>query len=91
MKGFQEGADQVFRAASEGGQTISGGLALFVIVCVIWISHRRERQKAARATRAKRKAEIEAIVKSRPEDADLFHEVLDELGSDDDKDNPSKK
>lgn len=75
----------MFHAANEGGQTISGGLALFMIVCVIWISHRHERQKAARATRAKRKAEIEAIVKSRLEDADLFREVLDELDADDDK------
>ncbi|WP_435212648.1 hypothetical protein [Streptomyces sp. bgisy034] len=76
----------MLHAANEGSQTISGGLALFVIVCVIWISHRHERQKAARATRAKRKAEIEAIVKSRPEDADLFREVLEELDAGDNKD-----
>jgi hypothetical protein len=65
--------------ASEGGQAGSGVLALLVVVAVFWISNRRERLKRERALRAKKKAEIQAIVKSRPEDAPLFREVLDEL------------
>lgn len=76
----------MIRAASESGQTVSGSLAFFLLVAVIWAANRHERRKAERAKRAKRKTEIEAIVKSRPEDAELFREVLDELGGDDAKD-----
>ncbi|MDN3263292.1 hypothetical protein QWJ26_26480 [Streptomyces sp. CSDS2] len=76
----------MLEAASEGAPAVSGSVAFFVIVCVIWAANRHERQKAAQAKRAKRKAEIRAIVKSRPEDAELFREVLDELGKDDAKD-----
>jgi hypothetical protein len=76
----------MFQAASEGGQAVSGTAAFFVIVGVIWVANRRERRRAKQAARAKRKAEIQAIVASRPEDADLFREVLDDLDADDDKD-----
>lgn len=86
---FKGGVRQMLEAASEGTSAVSSTVAFFVIVCVIWAANRHERQQAARAKRAKRKAEIRAIVKSRPEDAELFREVLDELGSDDPKQRPS--
>ncbi len=76
----------MFRAASEGGQTVSGTFAILVIACVIWAANRHDRLKKEKAL-AKRKAEIkaemEAKLKAHPEDAPLFKEVLDELGPDD--------
>lgn len=72
----------MFQAVSEGAPAVSGSFAVFVIVCVIWAAHRHDKRKRELAQRAKRKAEIEAIVKSRPQDAPLFREALDELETD---------
>ncbi|WP_405954305.1 hypothetical protein [Streptomyces phaeochromogenes] len=69
----------MFQAASEGGQAGGGATAFFLIVLAIWALSRLDGGSAGRAKRAKRKREIDAIVRSRPEDADIFHEVLDEL------------
>ncbi|MET4669146.1 hypothetical protein [Streptomyces sp. PvR018] len=68
-------------AASAG--EVSGGVSvLLVIALVVWMLSRLDHRSSERAARTKRKTEIEAIVKSRPEDADLFREVLNELGTD---------
>lgn len=76
----------MFRAASEGSQTVSGTFAILVIACVIWAANRHDRLKKEKE-RAKRKAEIKAELKAklkvRPEDRPLIKEVLDELGPDD--------
>ncbi|MFC8080344.1 hypothetical protein ACFUN8_32990 [Streptomyces sp. NPDC057307] len=61
---------------------------ILLILLILWLLSRHDKRKAA-ARRAKRKAEIAAIVKSRPEDADLFIEVLDEVKAKDAKGKPS--
>ncbi|MEU3251085.1 hypothetical protein [Streptomyces sp. NPDC006997] len=68
-------------AASEGGQA-SGATAFILIVLAIWALSRLSGTTAHRAKRAKRKREIDAIVRSRPEDTDIFREVLDEVDYD---------
>ncbi|MFE1887218.1 hypothetical protein [Streptomyces microflavus] len=68
--------------AASGGETTGGVSALLLIALVVWMLSRLDHRSSERAARAKRKTEIKAIVKSRPEDADLFREVLDELGTD---------
>lgn len=69
--------------ANPGGETTGGASVLLVIVLVVWMLSRLSHRSSERAARTKCKTEIEAIVKSRPEDADLFREVLNELGTDD--------
>ncbi|EKX60650.1 hypothetical protein [Streptomyces ipomoeae] len=71
----------MFQAASEGGQA-SGATAFILIVLAIWALSRLGGSSAHRAKRAKRKREIDAIVRSRPEDTDIFREVLDEVDYD---------
>lgn len=63
---------------SEGGSATTGGLFVLGLL-IIWVLSLLDGGKAARVKRAKRKREIDAIVRSRPEDAELFREVLDEL------------
>jgi len=76
----------MFRAASEGSQTVSGTFAILVIACVIWAANRHDRLKKEKAL-AKRKAEIDAEMKARlkahPEDGPLIKAALDEIGPDD--------
>ncbi|MGW3931335.1 hypothetical protein ACWECC_24995 [Streptomyces microflavus] len=69
-------------AATEGGQA-NGFSTVVVIVLIFWVLSRLDGGKSARVKRAKRKREIDAFVRSRPEDAELFREVLDELDVDD--------
>ncbi len=76
-------------AAGESDASGSGIAAVLVVAVVIWLLSRHDRRTAATAGRAKRKAEIAAIVKSRPGDADLFQEVLDELKARDAKGKPT--
>lgn len=71
-------------AASEGGQA-SGATAFILLVLAIWALSRLDGSSAHRAKRAKRKREVDAIVRSRPEDANIFREVLDELDAEDSK------
>lgn len=68
--------------AASAGEASGGVSVLLVIALVVWMLSRLDHQSSERAARTKRKTEIEAIVKSRPEDADLFREVLNELGTD---------
>ncbi|MGW3931326.1 hypothetical protein ACWECC_24950 [Streptomyces microflavus] len=68
--------------ATSGGEATGGVSALLVIFLVVWMLSRLDHRSSERAARTKRKTEIEAIVKSRLEDADLFREVLNELGTD---------
>ncbi|QYA94401.1 hypothetical protein KZO11_12140 [Streptomyces anulatus] len=68
--------------AASGGETTGGVSALLWIAVVVWMRSRLDHRSREQAARTKRKTEIEAIVKSRPEDADLFREVLNELGTD---------
>ncbi|MEU9779654.1 hypothetical protein AB0H92_01460 [Streptomyces phaeochromogenes] len=75
----------MFQAASDGGQAGGGATAFILIVLAIWALSRLDGGSAGRAERAKRKREIDAIVRSRPEDAAIFREVLDELSDEDPK------
>jgi hypothetical protein len=70
----------MFQAASEGGQGSGSATAFILIVLAIWALSRLSRASGAR--RAKRKREIDAIVRSRPEDTDIFREVLNEVDYD---------
>ena len=70
----------MFQAASEGGHASGSATAFILIVLAIWALSRLNRASGAR--RAKRKREIDAIVRSRPEDTDIFREVLDEVDYD---------
>lgn len=72
----------MFQAASEGGQASGSATAFILIVLAIWALSRLGGMSAHRAERAKRKREIDAIVRSRPEDTDIFREVLDEVDYD---------
>lgn len=72
-------------AAGESDPSGSGIAAVLVVAVVFWLLSRHDRRTAAVVGRAKRKAEIAAIVRSRPGDADLFQEVLDELKAKDTK------
>ncbi|MFF2735843.1 hypothetical protein [Streptomyces cyaneofuscatus] len=64
--------------ASEASQAADGSASGIVILVVIWLLLSRS-NKAARTDRARRKREVEVFVRSRPEDAELFREVVDEL------------
>jgi len=75
----------MFQAANEGSQAGGGATAFLLIVLAIWALSRLDGGSAGRAERAKRKREIDAFVRSRREDADIFYEVLDELGPEDPK------
>lgn len=68
--------------ATSGGETTGAVSVLLMIVLVVWMLSRPDRRSSERAARTKCKTEIEAVVKSRPEDAALFREVLNELGTD---------
>lgn len=70
----------MFQAASESGQGSGSATAFILIVLAIWALSRLS--GASTASRAKRKREIDAIVRSRPEDTDLFREVSDEVDYD---------
>lgn len=76
----------MFQAASESAPVISGPVAFFLIVGVIWAANRHDRLKKEKAL-AKRKAEIEAEMKARlkahPEDGPLIKGALDKIGPDD--------
>ncbi|MFC8829033.1 hypothetical protein ACFT9I_27210 [Streptomyces sp. NPDC057137] len=60
---------------------------ILLIVLMLWLLSRYDKREAA-ARRAKRKDEIAEIVKSRPEDTDLFREVLDEISANKSKHKP---
>lgn len=68
--------------AASAGEASGGVSVLLAIALIVWMLSRLDHRSSERAARTKRKTEIEAIVKSRPEDADLFREVLNELGTD---------
>jgi hypothetical protein len=72
----------VILAVSESGGQASGATAFILIALAIWALSRLSGPSAHRAKRAKRKREIDAIVRSRPEDIDIFREVLDEVDYD---------
>ncbi|MGW0864695.1 hypothetical protein [Streptomyces sp. NPDC002611] len=72
----------MFQAVSEGSQASGGATAFILIVLAIWALSRLSGPSVHRAKRAKRKREIDAIVRSRPEDTDIFREVLDEVDYD---------
>jgi hypothetical protein len=66
-------------AIREGSQATGGMSFVIVVGLLIWALSRLDVVSGERAQRKQRKHEIEAIVRARIGDVEIFREVLDEL------------